>query len=448
MRYGVSLQRYIMRFASIPVSLMALILLIAVPVGGAPSLHAGSSATYNVSVKVSFSPPFCGINAYSGSQTDIIVCPMTMPNLPSIVVNGTLGWNATRISDTTAVLNVTRDLATFFGNHTVPVFRNTGSFNESINLENRTINVMPFIMPEMDQALQSLTGMSSSTYSMNSISSAMWIRPHIYTMWWVNGPLKANETVPVLVFPTNVTRSTSLTLPSIGTRKAWTLTYNLTRPSPEQDTSDAYPIPAGDNLIASFSFNYDNQSDLLLSAAANFHFGFLEPLPYQPNPCVSSGTTVCSASSSCPTFVQSGINIQATLTLSKTNLNLGQRLGSTGGNGSDSGSTGTTGGSSSGGTSDGSGSGGTTGGPGPGTGSGPGTTTGTGPTGGSNPNPGGTPQSTATKPASGVPWLYWILAIVAVAIVVTSIVFARRRAGKSQSQAPATQSSSWASLTR
>jgi hypothetical protein len=425
MRYGLSLHRYIMRFASIAVALMALILLIAVPVGGAPSLQAGSSATYNVSVEVSFSPPFCGVNAYSGSQADIIVCPMTMPNLPSIVVNGTLGWNATRLSDTTAVLNVTRDLATFFGNPTVPVFRNTGSFNESINLENRTISIMPFIMPEMDQALQSLPGMSSWTSSMNTVSSAMWSRPHIYTMWWVNGPLKVNDTVPVLVFPTNVTGSTSLTLANIGTRTAWTLTYNLPRPSPEQDPSAAIPFPIGDNFNASFSFNYDQQSDLLLSAVANINFGFLEPLPYQANPCVSSGTTVCPASSNCPTFVQSGINIQATLTLSKTNLNLDKRISSTGGTDSNPGS----------------GPSGTTGVPGPGTSPGPGTTvTGSGPAGGSNPNPRSTPQSTATKSASGVPWLYWILAIVAVAVVVTSIFFARRRTGKSQSQASAAQS--------
>jgi hypothetical protein len=443
-----------MRLASVPVALVTLILLIVVPVGGTPSLQAGSSATYNVSVRVWFSPPFCGTQAYSGSQTDIIACPLTESNLLSIVVNGTLGWTATRVSDTTAVLNVTRDLATFFaGDLTTPVFRTAGSFNESINLANRTISIMPFLMPEMDQVLQlaqndaaaSLPSSSNWTPGMNTISSAIWVRPHIYTMWWVNGPLKVNDKVPVLVFRTNVTRSTSLTLPNIGTRTAWALTYNLTLPSPMQDTAIANAVPTGDNLLASFSFNYDNQSDLLLSAAANIHFGFLEPLPYQPSPCVSSGTTVCPASSSYPTFVQSGINIQATLALSKTNLNLDQRLGSTSGSSSDPSSGGTTSGSSPDGTSGGSSSGGTSGGSDSGgTNGGLGSTGTNGGTGSGNggSNPGSTPQSIGAKPGSGVPRLYWILGIVAVAIIVTGIFLARRRTGRGQSQVTAAQLSS------
>jgi hypothetical protein len=233
-----------MRLAGVPVALVTIILLIAVPVGGAPPLQVGSSATYNDSIRVSFSPPFCETST-TGSQTDLVYCPLEYTNLPGIEVRGTLGWTATGLNTTTAVLNVTRDLSTFLaGNFTTPLFMNTSSFNESINLANRTISIMPFIIPEMDQALQS---MSSWTTSMSTMSSAMWIRHPSYTMWWVNGPLKLNDTVPVLVFPTNVTGLTSMSLGNIGTRTAWTLTYNLTLPSPEQATT--YSMPSGDSIF-------------------------------------------------------------------------------------------------------------------------------------------------------------------------------------------------------
>src|SRR5438093_1472161 len=55
------------------------------------------------------------------------------------------------------------------------------------------------------------------------------MRQPLHTMWWVNGALRVNDTVPVLVFPTNVTSSTSLDLGgSIGTRSAWTLAFPKT----------------------------------------------------------------------------------------------------------------------------------------------------------------------------------------------------------------------------
>jgi len=406
-------------------------------------LQVGSSATYNVSIIISFSPPPCSAGTISGSQTNIIYCPVNDGNLPSVEINGTIGWTTTKVNDTTAVLNVTHILATFLSyNLTTPIFTNAGSFDESINLANRTINIMPLIMPEMERALQSLPSTSSLTSHVDSLSSVIWARPPVHTMWWVNGPLKLNETVPVLVFPTNVTGSTSLNLGGIGTRTAWTLTFNLIPPSVKQTAAGAYPMPIGENLLASFLFNYDQQSDILLSAVANIHLGFPMPIPYQPNPCTSTSTVYCPESSGF-TSLQSGLDIQATLTLDKTNLSLDHRLGSTGG--SDSGSTGSGGGTGSGtgqGTGLGTGSG--SGGPGQGTNGGSGNNgnnggTGTGSNGGSN--PGITPQSTGAKPSTGIFWIYWIIGIVAVAIIVTGIVFARRRAAKNRSQAPPTQSS-------
>ena len=414
-----------MRLATVPIAILAVALLFAVPVGGAPNLQAGNYATYNLTIKVSFSPSLCQMSASSGVQTDVIFCPLneTATALPSIETNGTIGWNATRLNNNIAVLNVTRDLRTFLSsNLTTPVFKNTGSFNESIFLVNRTISLMPFAMPEVEQSLQmagSLNSASTWTSSMDSIMSAMWIRHPVYTMWWVNGPLSLNQTVPVTVFPTNVTSSPTINLGgSIGPRSAWNLTFALPRPSPVEDPSLVSAIPGGDSFLALFSFNYDQQSDLLLSASANIHLGFIEPV--QVN-CVPSANTKCPATLVAPTCftIPSGINIQANLTLAKTNLNMSQRLGSSGdtsGTGSNNGGTGTGGsnGGNNGNTNSGSNNGGNSG-----TNSG-GTT---GSTSGTNP----TSLTTSSKPINSAPWIYWVLGLIAVVVIVTSLIVLRRR---------------------
>jgi hypothetical protein len=89
-------------------------------------------------------------------------------------------------------------------------------------------------------------------------------------MWWVNGPLKVNDTVPVLVFPTNVTDSTSLDLGgSIGTRVAWTLAFPKSGSflPPDPMATLVSSIPIADNFGFALTFNYDQTSDLLLSAS-------------------------------------------------------------------------------------------------------------------------------------------------------------------------------------
>src|SRR6059058_3823218 len=234
-------------------------------------------------------------------------------------------------------------------------------------------------------------------------------RQPIHTMWWANGPLHLNQTIPVLFFPANVTGSTTVDLGSLGTRAAWTLTYNFTLPTPlPQQEISGTSIPTGDKIQAAFAFNYDQQSDLLLSASADIQAGYLEESTYQTdqcNPSTTTSTTWCSDASSSTLIIQSGLSIQASLTLANTNLNLDQRLVPTDQSG---GST----------TASGSGSGSETG-----SGSDSGTRSGSG----SDSNRGSIPQSTSPKPSPGMePWIYWIIAIALIAIIGTSLWVARR----------------------
>ena len=417
---------------------MTLILLLAIPVGGAPALQVGSTAIYNLSISISFPPPICEVGPTS-SSTAIVYCPMIATIPPTFDVNGTLGWTVTALNSTTAVLNVTRNATTTSWDSLTAVnFRSSHSINESIDLGTRVASLMPFLTPEIDQAFQTAQSSMSTNLdwssSMNTIDAIIRARHPIYTMWWVNGPLQLNQTIPVLVIPTNVTRSTNINTENIGPRSAWTLSYNLTlpRPQPEQDTFGTYSIPAGDNLRVAFTFNYDQHSDLLLSATADIHLGFFEQESYSTSQCSAPATTC--GTSFIP--IRYGVNIEASLTLASTNLNLSQRLGSTtaatgdaasnpaSGSGAGSGSSGTGTGSS------GSGIGYDQG-PGPGSGSADNT-----PGSGTGSNPGSTPQATSPQPSTTtIPWIYWILGIVAIAILVTGTLIARRRSARNVARA-------------
>ncbi len=304
--------------------------------------------------------------------------------------------------------------------------------------------MLPFIEPEMAQALQMVqTNIDATMPTGTSWGSTMpgldvtMMRQPLHTMWWVNGPLKVNDTVPVLVFPTNVTGSTSLDLGgSIGTRSAWTLSFPRTTSPlpPDPMTTMASTIPITNNFGFALTFNYDQTSDLLLSASADIHLGFGEETFIPPAPCNSSATTapaltVCPATPM-PVMRQFGIDVQASLKLTSATLDLSQRLTPTSGSESPTES------------SSGSGSGtGTGNGQGPGTSLGRGSNSGSNSGSGSGYNPGtsgtttGAGQSSnnlaqsksTTKSVSLVPWMYGILGIIAAAIIGSAVLIARRR---------------------
>src|SRR5947209_1666361 len=431
-----------MRLTSLFPGALTLLLLIAVPVNAAPALHTGSQTSYNLSVSVSLLQSCAPV--LSSTLSAGIVCPMIAMISPSLNINGTLGWIVTDLNSTTATLNVTRDITTSSGETITPATHHTGNFNESIDLATRIATMLPFIEPEMDQAVQiARTNIGATMPTGTSWGSTMpgldvtMMRQPLHTMWWVNVPLKVNDTVPVLVFPTNVTGSTSLDLGgSIGTRSAWTLAFPRTGSPlpPDSMTTMASTIPITNNFGFALTFNYDQTSDLLLSTSADIHLGFGEETFIPPAPCSSSATTapaltVCPATP-IPVMRQFGIDIQASLKLTSTTLDLSQRLTPTSGSESPTES------------SSGSGSGtGTGNGQGPGTSPGRGSNSGSNSGSGSGYSPGtsgtttGAGQSSnnlaqsksTTKSVSLVPWMYGILGIIAAAIIGSAVLIARRR---------------------
>jgi hypothetical protein len=375
---------------------------------------------------------------------------------PSLNINGTLGWTVTNLNTTTADLNVTRDITTSSGEIVAPRTHHTGSLNESINLATRIATILPFIEPEMDQALQmAQTNMGTSlptgadwSSTMSAIDVTMMRQP-LHTMWWINGPLRVNDTVPVLVFPTNVTGSTTVDVGGIiGSRSAWTLAFSKARSllPPDPLATMTSSIPVADNFEFALTFNYDQTSDLLLNATDDIHIGIGEETFIQPTACGSSATTapamtVCPASP-VPILREFGIDFQASLKLISTTLDLTQRLTPTGSMDSSSGSSLGGGSGTSPGPLAGSGSG-----SGPSSSSGPNSSPGSGynPGSGSTTTGAGQPTSNpaqskpATQSAGLLPWIFGILGIIAAAIIASGVWIARRRMSRNPSIAPPTQ---------
>ncbi|HEV2120182.1 MAG TPA: hypothetical protein VGS11_08800 [Candidatus Bathyarchaeia archaeon] len=433
-----------MKRTSLTLAILALLLLAMVPASAAPSLQKGNQAIYNLSASISFLQS-CGVGTSSSSS--LIVCPM-IATLPSTIdVNGTLGWTATDLNSTTASMNLTRDLMISYGDLSTSVTRSSGSFIESVNLATRIVTLLPIIVPEIDQALQMAqtnmatilpTGVSWSS-SMSILDNTMMNRP-LYTMWWVNGPLKLNQTIPVFVLPTNVTRASSVDLGgTLGTRTAWTLAYSLSRPliPPEPATTSTSSIPIRDNSEVAFTFNYDQASDLLLTANADIHIGFGVETTIQPTPCSTPISPSACLPASSPTMLmrEFGIDIQAALKLASTTVSLTHSMSqtspsqtsgsqSTSGSGSGAGSR-TSSGSNSGtnaGSGSSSGSSETNGGAGP-----------------RNSNP-GQPRSPLLS-AGWLPWVYGVLGIVAIALIGAGVWIARRRMKGIAAKAPPIQPS-------
>lgn len=439
-----------MRLTRLSIGALTFLLLIAFPVNAAPTLHTGGQTSYDLSVSISFIQSCAPI--LSSTSNAGIVCPMIAIVSPGSN-NGTLAWTVTGLNATTATLNVMRNITTSTGDIVTPNTQRSGGFNESINLATRIVTVLPFIEPELDQALQmaqtsiATASPTSPTWSttITAVNDAMMRQP-VRTMWWVNGPLKANDTVPVLLFPTNVTGSTNLDLGgSIGSRSAWTLAFPSSRSllPPDPMASMTPAIPIANSFKFALTFNYDQTSDLLLTANADIHLGFGEQVLIPPAPCNSSTTTspaltVC-PDTPIPIMREFGIDLQACLKLTSTTLDLSQRL--TQSNHSDS----NTGSNSAGvsGTDSGFGQGAQSGGD-PGLGSNSGSNSGNG--GGYNPGsdstttgavqPASNPAQSKSDTQSGglIPWMYGILGIIAAAIVTSAVWIARSRTKKATSR--------------
>src|SRR5437763_1853731 len=216
-----------LRSANLAVGVLTLILLVAVPVSGAPALKVGSNSSYTLSFSITFSPPFCETSPSSDPQM-IVYCPMIAIVPPTFNIDGTLDWTATSLTNTTAVMNVVREVTTSSWDSLAATdFRSLHSFNESIDLATRIANIVPFVTPEMSEALQIAQNSMGMTLSQGTgwttpatiITSDMMERQPIHTMWWANGPLHLNQTIPVLFFPTNVTGSTLTSARSLRTHR-------------------------------------------------------------------------------------------------------------------------------------------------------------------------------------------------------------------------------------
>ncbi|HZY95419.1 MAG TPA: hypothetical protein VFE98_11305 [Candidatus Bathyarchaeia archaeon] len=246
----------------------------------------------------------------------------TTPN--TININGVLGWTVNQITHDAVKLNVSRDL-TVSSDGGASLLHSKGSFNESVNLATRIVTFDRAPEPELESAMSmaknsmtaALPAGTDLSASLPTMSDMIKIRP-LYTAWWVNLPLKEKDQVPVLVFPTTVKGSATIDLGSLGKHTAWTLIYNLTRPDPfaTMRTTISRPTPVGFDLKIILTFNYDKNSGVLLEATAEVHAD-----AFAPSPCSTPGM-MCPLTDHPILVREFSFDLQASLKLSSTSLNL------------------------------------------------------------------------------------------------------------------------------
>ena len=190
-----------------------------------------------------------------------MICPAIANWL--LEANGTVGWNAVSVNETTAVLNDTVSLGFGLPSNTNSTVSST--FIESISLETRRVDV---VQPAYEgMLLQNILAQYFASYALNMSDL---IRPSsispFYTMWWVQSPLSVGDTVQILTLTTIVNGTRTVELPNLGSRDAWVMNIHLERNLLAMPcVLDGSSVPLSSSSFDA-TFAYDRLSGQLLSA--------------------------------------------------------------------------------------------------------------------------------------------------------------------------------------
>jgi hypothetical protein len=216
----------------------------------------------------------------------------------------------------------------------------TGSFEQSINLSTREESVgtaTAIIKAVLEEFATALSRTSYYGYY-SPLSSLSLPDTPMYTIWWVNGPLKNGSPVELLNGYSSVRGSETVSLGgTIGNRDAWEVGSNFT-----QSVSVTTPQPApAPNLLPSFStnsadlafslqFDYDKTNDLLLGSNSTINIVQTTRTVYQPGQslCTSGYPYTCIQLSAVTTVThRTTVNVSAQMQLTSTDLPFNHRAG-------------------------------------------------------------------------------------------------------------------------
>jgi hypothetical protein len=313
------------------------------PFNSGPIDHFGSfSVTFNTAGNYTYYDTQYPLLRGNLIVSSTIPSPTTSSSfMPTISLDGSIGWTVDGLDNSVAVLNVSHQVSIIAsaGPLSFTPVTETGSFSQSINLGTRVesagtaTSVILGIIQKMLAYYPGYSGYYGYGYSPGLVQ-LLSSQKEVYTFWWVNGPLMNGQPVEILTGYASVMGSETVNLGPGNNRNAWIVESEL---SQSLSTTSPPVITSGGSSDSSFKldlrFDYDKASDLLLKSSAIVSVASRQTQLYNPGDylCGPSGCFPVSDHVSVSHHMSATVSL--TLQLKSTSLNLSTRDPQGSGNG-------------------------------------------------------------------------------------------------------------------
>jgi hypothetical protein len=254
--------------------------------------------------------------------------------MPTISLDGSIGWTVSGLDNNVAVLNVSHQVsivATLGPVSFTPVTE-TGSFSQSIDLSTRVESsgtATSVILGAIQRMLAYYPGYYGYYYGYgypSVLGQLLSSHKAVHTFWWVNGPLTNGQPVQILTGYASVTGSEIVNLGPGNNRNAWIVESEL---SQSLSTTSPPIITSGGSSDQSFKldlrFDYDQASDLLLRSSATISAASSQTQNYKPGDYLCGPSGCFPVSEPVTVSHHMSATIPITLKLKSTSLDLSKR---------------------------------------------------------------------------------------------------------------------------
>ena len=298
-----------------------------------PITHFGSfSVTFNTAGNYTY---YDSLHPLLRGNLVVSSTPAPIPSsfMPTISLEGSIGWTVNGLDNSVAVLNVSHQVSIIasLGPVSFTPVTEIGSFSQSINLATRVesagtaTSVILGIIQRMLAYYPGYYGYYGYGYS-PGLGQLLSSQKEVYTFWWVNGPLSNGQPVEILTGYASVVGSETVNLGPGNNRNAWIVESEL---SQSLSTTSPPILGSGGSSDSSFKldlrFDYDQASDLLLKSSAVVSVKSAQTQLYNP------GDYLCGPSGCFPVSDQVTVThhmtatVPVTLQLKSTSLGLSKR---------------------------------------------------------------------------------------------------------------------------
>src|SRR5438128_2118889 len=297
-----------------------------------PITHLGSfSVTFNTAGNYTYNDT---LHPLLRGNLIVSSTPAPIPSslMPTISLEGSIGWTVNGLDNSVAVLNVSHKvrIVASLGPVSFTPVTEIGSFSQSIDLSTRVESAgtaTSVILGVLQKMLAYYPGYYGYGYGYSpGLGQLLSSQKEVYTFWWVNGPLTNGQPVEILTGYASITGSETVNLGAGNNRAAWIVESTF---SQSVSTSSPPVITSGGSSDQSFKldlkFDYDQASDLLLRSSATISVASSQTQNYKP------GDYLCGPSGCFPVSDPVTVNhhmsasVPVTLRLTSTNLDLSRR---------------------------------------------------------------------------------------------------------------------------